>query len=532
MPTIVVVDDEAIFRKGLRTMITAWDREWEVVGEAKDGHEALDLLEKHKPDVIFTDIRMPKMDGIQLQTIARERFPELLCVVISGFDDFTYARQSMRSGAKDYLMKPIERDELHRVLDTLKDKLQAQKNKQSVPPAMPEDRHVRQQAADYLVAGIARNHLLQNDFDLLDQCGFHFEDPYYACLVIKLDKQSVAKERYERSDPSLFQLYIQQFVQEILDRQAKGFSFLYSDTEVGALVNMANADEAYEGLLLIGESIRNQIKALSNLTISIGVGTPVKGFESVPRSFHEAEIALLYRLIEGGDKVLPYGTSKEDAVTSGMKKWSWEALEEAINRGRVAEVEEQVGLVVSELCRTAQTPEMVHQQICKLLLHYYEVSEDLGLSKDWIGHKDIRSLLNGICSISSPEELIEECKLLLGRLTADIAAANKQHDRDPVAQALRYLERHYQEPIALKEVADKVFLNPAYFSTLFKQKTGSTFIERLTEIRIEEAKKKLASSDSKITDIAEQTGFSNIRHFNRVFKNETGLTPKDYRERA
>jgi two-component system response regulator YesN len=296
---------------------------------------------------------------------------------------------------------------------------------------------------------------------------------------------------------------------------------------------MADLDEAYERLLLIGESIRNQIKALSNLTISIGVGTPVKGFESVPRSFHEAEIALLYRLVEGGDKVLTYGKTKEDSFTSGgMKKWSWEALEEAINRGRVAEVDKQVELVVTELCRTAQTPEMVHQQICKLLLHYYEVSEDLGLSKDWIGHKDIRSLLNGICSISSPEELIEECKLLLGKLTSDIAAGHKQHDRDPVAQALRYLERHYREPIALKEVADKVFLNPAYFSTLFKQKTGKTFIERLTEIRIEEAKKKLVSSDSKMTDIAEQTGFSNIRHFNRVFKNETGLTPKDYRERA
>ncbi|MDF2836360.1 MAG: response regulator, partial [Paenibacillus sp.] len=125
MPTIVVVDDETIFRRGLRAMIASWDAEWEVVGDAKDGYEALELLQRLEPDVLLTDIRMPKMDGLQLQTIARERFPELLCVVISGYEDFSYVQQSMRSGAKDYIMKPVERDDLTRVLDRLKEELRA-----------------------------------------------------------------------------------------------------------------------------------------------------------------------------------------------------------------------------------------------------------------------------------------------------------------------------------------------------------------------------------------------------------------------
>lgn len=121
MPKILIVDDEKIFRKGLRAMITSLDPEWEVVGDASDGYEALDRAEVLHPDVILTDIRMPRMDGIALQRVVKERFPQTECVVVSGYEDFTYALQSMRYGAKDYLMKPVERSELGRILGKLKE---------------------------------------------------------------------------------------------------------------------------------------------------------------------------------------------------------------------------------------------------------------------------------------------------------------------------------------------------------------------------------------------------------------------------
>jgi len=186
--------------------------------------------------------------------------------------------------------------------------------------------------------------------------------------------------------------------------------------------------------------------------------------------------------------------------------------------------------VVAELCQQAQTPELVHQQICKLLIHYYELSDELGIAKAWLGGKDIRSLLIEICSISSLAELTQQCRQLFGSLTAVIAAGNKQLDKDPVSSALNYIKRHYVEPVTLTDIADRVYLNPAYFSTLFKQRVGKTFIEYVTELRIEDAKKRIASTNEKIAVIAESTGFSNIRHFNRVFKNEMGLTPKEYRD--
>jgi len=532
MPTMMIVDDEAIFRRGLRAMIAASDKEWDIVADARDGYEALELLEQHRPDVVLTDIRMPRMDGLQLQRIARERFPELQVVVISGYEDFTYAQQSMRSGARDYLMKPVEREELLRVLSSVKQDW-LNKHKEHHHDVVPEGQELRQQVAAQLVAGIMQSNVQQMHLDLLSQIGIELTDPYYNCMVIKLDKDSVDNDRYRTTDPSLFQLYIQQFVQEMINFRMKGFSFVFSDTEVAALVNLPDAAEGERQLLKLAESVRMQIKSLSNLTVTIGVGRPVKGFESMLTTFREAQMALIYRLVVGGDKVLEYEQSvKHQLFQSERKKWSWEALERAINEGRLHGIDDLVDSVIIELCQQAQTPELVHQQICKLLIHYYERSEDLGLTKAWLGGRDIRKLLIDICSISSRGEFMEVSRQLFGSLTAVIAAGNRQLDSDPVAIALHYIEQHYVEPITLTDIAEHVYLNSAYFSTLFKQKVGKTFIEYVTDLRIEDAKKRLASTDEKIASVADATGFSNIRHFNRVFKNETGLVPKEYRERV
>ncbi|RCW47626.1 AraC-like DNA-binding protein [Paenibacillus prosopidis] len=241
---------------------------------------------------------------------------------------------------------------------------------------------------------------------------------------------------------------------------------------------------------------------------------------------------MLHRLIVGGDKVLEYSeTAHDERMKSELKTWSREKLEQAINEGRRELVKETAKTFVSELCSQAQAPELVHQQLCKLLIHYYEWSGKLGLTKQWLGMKDMKSVLFHVCSISSREELMEEFGQLLVRLTECIAESAVQPEHDPIEKSIRYIELNYSKTLTLKEVADSVYLNAAYFSTLFKQRTGKSFIERLTEIRIVEAKRRMAHSDNKIAVIAEHTGFSNIRHFNRVFKNETGMSPKEYRDR-
>jgi two-component system response regulator YesN len=531
MHKILIVDDETIFRRGLRTIISELSEDWEIVGEARDGYEALDMLEQLKPDVLLTDIRMPRMNGIQLQQIAREQFPDLQVIVISGYDDFTYVQQSLRQGASDYLMKPIEREELTSLLKRLKNELKNRIERTPLQSSHKENNEIRQHVIEHLIEGFLRGTVHRSELDLLRRIGVDFDLPYYTCLVIKLDKDSVDQDRYKRADPSLFQLYIQQFIQEILSQRVKAFSFVWSDTDVVTLINLPDEDTSMSNLVKMAESIRRQIKSFSNITVTIGVGSVVAGVESISKSYNEAEIALLYRLIVGGDKVLEYKhTAIDNHFKKDTKKWSWEALEHSINEGKTEETKQRLESVISDLCQHAKNPETVHQQICKLLIHYYELAEGIGIAKQWLETKDIRTVLSEVCSISSREELIEACQELLGRLTLCISGGDVHLETDPIEKSVRYLVRHFHEPVTLKDVADKVFLNPAYFSSLFKQRTGKTFVERLTEIRIEEAKRRLSYTDDKVIVIADKTGFANIRHFNRVFKRETNMSPKAFRD--
>ncbi|HZG83559.1 response regulator [Paenibacillus sp.] len=534
MPNIVIVDDESIFRRGLRSMIASLDPEWNVVGDARDGYEALDLLQQLRPDVMLTDIRMPRMDGIQLQKIARERFPELISVVVSGYEDFTYVKESMRHGAKDYVMKPIEREELGKLLERLKEEVRKNAARHVPPPETKEDqRKARTRASERLAAALMRGVVGADDIARLEEVGVRLAAPRFACMVIKLDKQSVGTERYRKADPSLFQLYIQQFVQEVLDRRSSGFSFVLSDSEVVAILNAEGGDESMRRLLDLAESIRLQIKSLSNLTVTIGVSRLSPGPESLPKSYREAEIALLHRLLVGGDKVLAYEQTMDGRPEAAeTREWSWEALERAISAGRSGEAEQRASEAVAELCREAPTPQTVHRHICKLLIQYYELAVEWGVTKAWLGEKDIRELLFDVCSTSASDELAELCRALFGRLAACVAAGSPERTQDPIAKAIRYMETHYERPITLKTMSDILFLNPAYFSTLFKQRTGVTFVDKLTDIRIEAAKKRLATTSEMVAEVAERTGFRNVRHFNRVFKSETGLSPSEYRERV
>ncbi|QJC53153.1 response regulator [Paenibacillus albicereus] len=533
MPSILIVDDESIFRKGLRKMIGGLDGDWTIAGEACDGHEALDRLEALAPDVLLTDIRMPRMDGIQLQRLAASRQPGLLTVVVSGYDDFSYAQQSMRQGARDYLMKPVEREELARVLDRIGEELRtrrgAERRAEAGWQARPEmRRHLAGHVAEALLAG----RIGPGELELLEQMGASFRHPYFVCLVINLDKHSVGEERYRSGDPSLFQLYIQQFAQEMLDRHAEGISFVLSETKVVALVNRPTPEPLRAGADSLAEMIRRQISSLSRLTVTIGVSAPAEGLAGIPRAYGEAEIALLHRLIAGGDCVLDYAEvgGRRSAAGEAARR-SADRLEQAVLQGAPASIRAEAVRWVGELCEAARSPEAIHQQLCKLLLRCYELAEELGAASAWLGGQDIGKQLAEVCAISSREELSERLQELLARLAAAIAQARAQRERDPVASASRYIAEHYREPLTLRDVAEAVYLNPAYFSNLFKQRTGETFIEHLTGVRLREAERRLALTSDKIQAIAEETGFAHVRHFNRVFKSRTGASPKEYRER-
>lgn len=357
MPTMMIVDDESIFRKGIAHLVNGFDLDWEVVGEARDGLEALEQVQRLRPDLVITDIRMPRMDGLELQSALAEKAPDTKCIVLSGYNDFKYVQTSIRTGVRDYLLKPINKDELYQTLERM----------------LGEWRKSRRET----------------------------------------DKESV-----------------------------------------------------------------------------------------------QAELALLSRLTDGGNRVLAYGEAAANPSAVQSAK-NWDIPELMIAEGNAA---------------------VLRQHICKTLLQCYEMAVNRGVVQEWLGDRDMIKVLEEALSITSRTELTGYYEQMVLSLSAILHEQGRDHVTHAVDKVVAYIEAHYAEPVTLSMMADMVYLNASYLSSLFKARLGCSFVEVLTRRRIREACRRLAHTSEKIVLIAERTGFANLRHFNRVFKTETGRTPKQYRE--
>ncbi|MDP4098205.1 response regulator [Paenibacillus sp. P96] len=522
MPKMVIVDDESIFRKGIAHLVQGFDLDWEVVGEARDGLEALEQVQRLQPDLVITDIRMPRMNGLELQTALAKKAPGTRCIVLSGYNDFKYVQSSIRTGARDYLLKPINKAELYQTLERLLDEW-----RQNRRAANKDNALFKRSMRSQLLLGLVQGSVQLGDTEVLEHVGLKLDNSGLYCMIAELDKESVQEERYRRSDPGLFTLYLSQFIEEMIRLHFHGYVF-NQQNKIVAVICEETSEQAKARIAAAARSMIREIRNISDITITAGIGNGVADLESLPTAYQQAELALLYRLTDGGNRVLMY-----DEAAANKLVWQatqdWDISELMITEGSAAGLRQEVQRLVEELSQSG-SPELLRQHICKFLLQCYEMAVNRGVVQAWLGKRDIKKVLEEALSITSRVDITCYCEELVLSLSAILQQQGRDHITHAVDKVVAYIETHYAEPITLSMMADKVYLNASYLSSLFKARLGCSFVEVLTRRRIREACRRLAHSSEKIVQIAERTGFANIRHFNRVFKTETGRTPKQYRE--
>ncbi|UJF32516.1 response regulator [Paenibacillus hexagrammi] len=527
MYKLIIADDESIFRVGLGKMVREVSDQWDIVGEARNGYEALELVSEHSPDLVITDIRMPQMDGIGLQYVLKEKYPNVMVIVLSGYDEFSFARDSLRLGARDYLTKPVTREDLSKALLQAAEEIRiAQQSKET---ESREDLQVKQLMRQHFLEAMVAGRLHEEEHPMLQKLGIACKDEDLICMIVSLDRESIEDERYFQKDPALFLLYIKQFLQEMLDQSGEGLAFVDGTSQVTAVVHASTFAKTPDFLQQFGSLFRKQIKGMSHLTVTVGIGGIARSLDEVPRSYKEAEMALLYRLVQGGDRVIEYNEVAASSSEKELLPLEWKSIEMGLYEGKEQHTREEVNRFVTELCSQANSPAFIIQECCKMLLHFYELAVGLPHLEEWAKENDIKHILAELSEITDRKELAIFCADWVGNLAASMGSRKKQTHHDPVQIVVDYITECYAEPLSLAAVAEKVFLNPSYLSTLFKQKKGKPFIDYVTEVRIDAAKKLLLTTEDKLQAISEKTGFVNMRHFHRVFKDHTGVTPNQYR---
>ncbi|MDR6878521.1 response regulator [Bacillus sp. 3255] len=506
---LLLVEDEPLFRKGLAKMIADSGTNWQVCGEAENGLEAESLIAGCQPDLVITDIRMPLMDGLELLKRMKVRFPDITFVVITGYQDFQYAQTALRYGAFDLLIKPCSKQDIYDVLDKVEIALQERHAK------------LRQKENEHQL-------LLENTLrGMFLRFPYRFEvaaELEHAWIGTRLYVLSVtdfypAHKQYHKRDVPVLQFAMLNIISEVLDAHGVAGKLLLIEYGRFALL----LPQAVDGLH-VGQAASATVQRLLGIAIS---PQPAGTVMSLNR------LADLYEAAVAGNG-LP--AEPEQEPSNGP------AGEYGINRVRQQLVSNQIAAYIA-----AGQIELLKQYLEMRLLDVQGMPPETGkieaLSLSFALQDTARKQFEGehepyllterigkLHSLSSGDEVYawvrQELELFLG----SFLKWQDKYSETAVKKAARYMEEHYAEPLPLQLVASQVHLNATYFSHLFKKETGRSFVDYLIELRMEKAKQLLANTDLKITEISGMIGYDLPNYFAKLFKQTTGLTPKDYRK--
>lgn len=538
MLKVFLVEDESIVREGLRDNIPWQQYNYEFVGEASDGEIALPLIRKLKPDVLITDIKMPFMDGLALSRILVQELPEIKIIIISGYDDFEYARQALNIGVEQFLLKPITRSALQKTLLEVREKIEGERAQKDYLNKFQNEMHDYEQYSrrrffERVFAGILS---VQEIYEEAQKLSIDITASSYNLVMICLrEKQeavnggSLISEIYERYQEEILRYFL---------RFPEYLIFRWDISTYGILVK-GEAEEMEE---LIGRCTSN-VKRICELPPGgldwyVVAGTTVERLSLLPEVYQKVNHLLSYRFLLPNqhiltDKDLELLPGSEDKGMNRLEtiKVDPELIQRFLKEGKPEEIEDFVTGYIDSLAEAIKSKMFRDYLILSVRFSTIAFAEKLGYSQE--------ELFPNNYTDSFREAVIgeEEIRAYLLRLLEQVITLrdkeSEQKSRKLIKTALEYIEDHYhEEDFALNMAAEAVHVSANYFSAVFSQEMQVTFIEYVTAKRMEKAKKLLRQSAKTSREIAGEVGYKDAHYFSFVFKKTQECTPREYRSRS
>lgn len=507
MNRLLLVEDEPLFRKGLAKMITGSTTNWSVCGEAENGQEAESLIAELLPDLVITDIRMPLLNGLELLKRVKSRFPDIEFIVITGFQDFQYAQTALRYGALDLLIKPCSKQDVYDALDKVNDLV------------LDKQARLRKEETEHqlLLENTLRAIFLR--FPYHTEAVAELEQGLHGCKLIlfRITDYYPAHKQYTRRDVPLLQFAVLNIISELLDTHGIAGKLLLIEYGRYALL-MDDAAEVQALCVAVCETIP-RLLGLSVSTHHAGLAHSLTQLADLYEAGMEGA-----RIAERTDKgtdtegTLPMNRARQQLISAQTVAFIVSGQMEALKQYLEHFMKEASGMSLENGKMEALSLSFALQDTARK--QFEQIYEPQTLT----------DRISKLHECSSKDEIYSWMQTETERFFHNFTRWQEKYSENAILKAARYMEEHYSESLPLQQVASQVHLNAAYFSHLFKKETGRSFIDYLIELRMEKAKQLLCNTDMKITEVSGTIGYDLPNYFAKLFKQSTGLSPKDYRK--
>ncbi|MEG0387486.1 MAG: response regulator [Niameybacter sp.] len=531
---IVLVDDEEEIRKGIIRRIKWGELGFSVVGEAENGLEALEVIEKTLPDLVVADIKMPFMDGIHLTVEIRDRFPTIKVIILSGFDDFEYAQEALKLGVIRYILKPINAMEINTLLREVKllldEEILSKSNLSTLKVAYKKSLPLlRERFLNQWIEGHTERRVIEENLHALDiQLGNH---PLVVAIMRPDEIYKQVIQQASITNKNLLKLAIFNIAEEITQVEKLGSLFARREGFIIVISlqegeHPKSSSHVFRGL----EQIRSAVKKYLNTTLTIGVGSLCNDYTLLYKSYLDATSALDYTITIGNDKLIYLDDIEPTRhVEPFLEEADEHMLLTMIKLGQEEKIEEMIYEFLGQINGECMALREYQIYIVGLLASILKLGRSMKVDMSAVLPQDT-NLLEALSRLSTQEEIQMWLSGICLGVARDINNSRKDSKNELIKKAVEYMHLYYEdETLNAEAICNFLHISTTYFSALFKKEMHITFSNYLTQIRIEKAKHLLQTTDKKAAEIGYAVGYPEGHYFSYVFKKITGYAPTEYR---
>jgi len=526
MYKVFLVDDEIVVREGIRNKFPWDDTEFQLVGEASDGEMALSMMQDIKPDILLTDIRMPFMDGLELCRKVSASMPWTSIIIISGYDDFAYAKEAIYLGVKDYLLKPVSAQELRRVFTRVGEIISSEKQQQAALriyryQLASSNEILKQKLMSDLILGAQQEEIVSRARSL--QSGLTAKR--YLVMIIDPARNATHIDKL-RSMESVIQRLVNNSGGTVFMCQMQGrfVLFVMGDDDI-------DVEERTYGF---AQSATYDIEQNTSLQPRVVIGTIVQSLDQVRKSYQDA-----YSLLTAMQNVNKNDRSRrivgmldiEPAESLSLMNLKMPKLYERIRHASRDDIDTILDDCLAEMGESAAKSKLLMNYLfVDIVLIASRIVRECGGEPQKVIPAAFQNEGKSTVAIAVEETLTLARDVIVKALEFRDAQGSTRYNM-VLRKAKAFIVKHYDDPgLTLRQVADEVALSNNHFCTVFSQEAGVTFTEYLTTIRIDKAKELLSNRQMRTSDVAASVGYNDPHYFSYLFKKYTNQSPRDFRK--
>lgn len=529
---VIIADDERMVCVVIEKCIHWEELGMELVGIAYDGNDLFEQIQQKRPDIVITDISMPERNGLDLIELVRKENIKCRIVIISGYRQFEYAHKALKNNVDDYLLKPIDEQELNESLTRLRESIleEHMTGKEKVKSLIMNNEKDKEKIREmFLTRLMEKGEECCMEPEVIEkEYGIRFGEGIYQAVSVRLD----FLESGETMDDMLSILKkLELILKKIFIDVCKEFLVVFEKNYIiAALYYDGNyGKEMKERYKEAYERGRNIVELFQGYALTLGISGEYRKLKKLPDALKEAMAAVCYRLLKGTDRIIYY-----EELFIPEKKWNqdkWKEMEGELKRDfEILDMTDfrqhmnKIFFVEQETCNVLEMIDISR----KILRLFFSETEKMEPENEELKEqeKEVLSKVEYAVSLYRLKKIVLD--VIMGQME-QLEEKRRNQKKRPVREAQKYISKYYMKSLTLEMVAQEVKLNPVYFSNMFKKETGENFLDYLHKYRVEASKEILRNETCSIVEVAIRVGYSDAKYFSKIFKKHVGIKPSDYR---